>query len=168
MSLECAKMKCNFLIHITWLVLFNWSSSPLKGHHNGAWGKQISVAPFPKISGAWLHSDKFPCSKNLIKFLTSEGKLLEKRHKNHSVATRETSNSNASKWAAILHFSNVKKILTSNKRSTGPLFVFFSLVIREVTMQMIIIAHDSGKTAMYMMKHRVYLGKNVWQAPAVD
>lgn len=32
-----------------------------------------------------------------IKFLTSEGKLFEKRHKNHSVATRETSNSNASK-----------------------------------------------------------------------
>lgn len=28
---------------------------------------------------------------------TSEGKLLENRHRNHSVATRETSNSKASK-----------------------------------------------------------------------
>lgn len=34
---------------------------------------------------------------------TSEGKLLEKRHRNHSVQTRETSNSKAAKWEAILH-----------------------------------------------------------------
>lgn len=38
---------------------------------------------------------------------TSEGNLSENKHKNHSVATRETSNSIASKWAAILMLSSI-------------------------------------------------------------
>uniref|UniRef100_A0A9I9EKE0 Uncharacterized protein n=1 Tax=Cucumis melo TaxID=3656 RepID=A0A9I9EKE0_CUCME len=47
--------------------------------------------------------------------LTSEGRLLEKRHRNHSVATRETSKSNASRWAAILHLlPNLSKCLYSS------------------------------------------------------
>lgn len=41
--------------------------------------------------------------------ITSEGKLLEKRQRNHSVETRETSNSRASKWEAILHDLNANE-----------------------------------------------------------
>lgn len=45
----------------------------------------------------------------IYRYYTSEGKLLEKRQRNHSVETRETSNSRASKWEAILHDLNAKE-----------------------------------------------------------
>lgn len=39
----------------------------------------------------------YEVKKKVVKFLTSDGKLLEKRHKNHCVATRDTSNPKAPK-----------------------------------------------------------------------
>ena len=75
----------------------------------------------PHTKGCLIHGRSISMWNNLAfeciiycsTILTSEGRLFEKRQRNHSVVTRETSNSKASKWVAILHFHfyNFQKIL---------------------------------------------------------